>query len=89
MCASVFEFLNLILQLKRIVWKLIIIALNQSLRIKNKKEESLEDLAHVLDMVGRGLESFDHTSKYSVQKKEHFLIFVYPSWPEVEELTCG
>ena len=33
-------------------------------RIKNKKGESLEDFDHVLDMVGRGLELFDHTSKY-------------------------
>ena len=31
-----------------------------------------------LDMVGRGLESFGHTSKYSVRKKEHLLNFVHP-----------
>ena len=30
------------------------------------------------DMAGCGLESFDHTSKYSVHKKEHFV------HPEVE-----
>ena len=36
---------------------------------KNKKKgESLEDFDHVLDMVRRGLELFDHTSKYYVQK---------------------
>ena len=30
-------------------------------RIRNKKGESLEDFDHVLDMVGCGLQSFDHT----------------------------
>ena len=28
---------------------------------KNKKGETLEDVDHMLDMVGLGLQSFDHT----------------------------
>ena len=43
-------------------------------------------LDRMLDMVGRGLDSFDHTSKYVTQRKEHLLISVCP---EVEELACG
>ena len=34
---------------------------------------------NVLDMVGRGLDSFDHTSKYT-------MLFVHP---EVKELAAG
>ena len=51
-------------------------ALPDPLPNKNKKGESLEDFGAWLDMVGRGLELFDHTSK------EYLLNFVHP------EMAC-